>query len=71
MQVISVTVWRQDNLVGIVFRLMAGPPRNHVFIPGRGKRVISSHKACRPALGPIEPPTEWVSRNLSPGVKQP
>jgi len=27
--------------------------------------------ASRPALGPIQPPIQWVSRAISPGVKHP
>jgi hypothetical protein len=32
-----------------------------------GSRIFSP--ASRPALGPIQPPNQWVARALSPGVK--
>jgi hypothetical protein len=35
-----------------------------VLIPGRGKRFISSSKMIRPAVGPIQPPTQQVSMAL-------
>jgi hypothetical protein len=38
-------------------------------IPGRGKIVFST--APRAALGPVQPPTQWVSGTLSPRVKRP
>jgi hypothetical protein len=39
-------------------------------IPGRGKIFLFS-EASRPALGPIQPPIEWVPGALSLGVKRP
>jgi hypothetical protein len=38
--------------------------------PGRDKIFLLS-TSSRPALGPIQPPTQWVSRYILPGVKQP
>jgi hypothetical protein len=39
-------------------------------IPGRGKISLFSIKS-RPALGPIQPPIQWVQGALSPGIKRP
>jgi hypothetical protein len=39
-------------------------------IPGRGKVFLFSI-ASRPALGPTQPPIQWVLWALSPGVKWP
>jgi hypothetical protein len=39
-------------------------------IPGRGKRIFVLALASRPALGPIQPPVQWVPGVLSPGVNR-
>jgi hypothetical protein len=39
-------------------------------IPSRGKIFLFS-TASRPALGPIQPPIQWVQGTLSAGVKRP
>jgi len=36
-----------------------------VLIPGRGERVFPLASVPRPALGPTQPPVQWV-----PGVKR-
>jgi len=43
---------------------------NHGLILSRGKTIFLFFKACRLALGPIEPPIQWVLGALFPGVKQ-
>jgi hypothetical protein len=36
-----------------------------------GARDFSLFKASRPALGPTQPPMQWVPGVLSPGAKRP
>jgi hypothetical protein len=38
--------------------------------PGRGKIFLFS-TVSRAALGPTQPPNQWVPRAISPGVKRP
>jgi hypothetical protein len=38
-------------------------------IPGRGKNFFSTSQRSRPALGPTQPPIQWLPRFL-PGVKR-
>jgi hypothetical protein len=38
--------------------------------PSRGKVLLLS-TASRPTLGPTQPPFQWVSEAISPGVKRP
>lgn len=49
-----------ETLVRGVNRLRFGRPRSRGFIPDRDKILISFLRAYRPALGPTEPPNEWV-----------
>jgi hypothetical protein len=39
-------------------------------IPGRGERIFLLASVSRPALGPIQPPVQWVPGVLSPLVKR-
>jgi hypothetical protein len=39
------------------------------FDPRRGKRIFPLSSMSRPALGPTQPPVQWVPGVLSPGVK--
>jgi hypothetical protein len=39
------------------------------FDPRRGQRIIPLTSVSRPALGPTQPPLQWVPGVLSPGVK--
>jgi hypothetical protein len=39
------------------------------FDPRQGQRVFLLAPASRPALGPTQPPIQWVPGVLSPGVK--
>jgi hypothetical protein len=38
-------------------------------IPSRVKGIFLYYTASRLALGPIQPPIQWISGVLSPGVK--
>jgi hypothetical protein len=40
------------------------------LIPGRGERIFPLTSVSRPALGPTQPPVQWVSRVLSQGLKR-
>jgi hypothetical protein len=55
----------QDNVVGIAtgYALDDG---GWSMSPGRGKNFLLS-TSSRPALGPIQPPIEWVQRVSFPG----
>jgi hypothetical protein len=37
--------------------------------PVRGERIFALTSVSRPAVGPIQPPVQWVLGVLSPGVK--
>jgi hypothetical protein len=39
-------------------------------IPGRGERIFPLAIVSRPALGPTQPPIQWVPGVLSPGLKR-
>jgi len=49
-----------ETLVREVNSLRFGRPRNRGSVPDRDKIFISFLRASRPALGPTEPPNEWV-----------
>jgi hypothetical protein len=39
------------------------------FDPRQGQRIFPPASVFRPALGPTQPPVQWVPGVLSPGVK--
>jgi hypothetical protein len=49
--------------------LRAGRPRARSLSPGRGKNFIV-FKSSRLVLRPTQPPIQWVTGALSPGVKR-
>jgi hypothetical protein len=52
-------------------RLRTGRPGDRGSIPDRGKRFLSSQTSVsRPALGPTQPPVQWATEVLSPGLKR-
>jgi hypothetical protein len=59
-----------DFPVGIVTELRARLPRNWGSISCRGNIFFSS-PLSRSALGPIQPPVQWVPGALNPGIKRP
>jgi hypothetical protein len=50
--------------------LWAGRPRSRRSSPGRGKNFLFS-MSSKLALGPTQPPIQWVTGTLSPEVRQP
>jgi hypothetical protein len=61
--------YSRDSAVGIATG-RAGRPRSRISSPGEGKNFLFS-TSCRPALGPTQPPIQWVTGTLSPEVKRP
>jgi hypothetical protein len=47
-----------------------GRPNDPSSIPGRGERTFPLASVFRPALGPTQPPVQWVLEVISPGVKR-
>jgi hypothetical protein len=47
-----------------------GRPGDRGSIPGRGEIFFSVARVSRPALGPTQPPVQWVPGVLSPGLKR-
>jgi hypothetical protein len=50
--------------------LRAGRPGDRGSIPGRDKRIFPLDSMCRPALGPTQPPVQWVPWVLNPRLKR-
>jgi hypothetical protein len=59
---------RRDSSVGLATELRAGQPR---LDSRQGLRVFLFTTAPGPALGPTQPPIQWVPAALSQGVKRP
>jgi hypothetical protein len=53
-----------------VQRPRTGRPGDRGSIPGRVKSIFPLASVSRPALGPTQPPVQWVSGVLSPGVNR-
>jgi hypothetical protein len=49
--------------------LLAGRPGDRRSILGRGERIFPVASMSRPALGPTQPPVQWVPGIHSPGLK--
>jgi hypothetical protein len=60
------------NLVGVDrrFRDACWATGRSGFYPRRGQRIFTLTSVSRPALGPTQPPVQWVPGVLSPGVKR-
>jgi hypothetical protein len=56
----------RDSSVSLTADWTTGRSR---FDPGRGKRIFPLASVCRPALGPTQPPVQWLPGVLSLGVK--
>jgi hypothetical protein len=50
--------------------LWAGRLGDQGTIPGRGERIFPLTSVSRPALGPTQPPVQWVPGVVSPGLKR-
>jgi hypothetical protein len=46
----------------------AGRPGDRGSIPGRSKRIFPVASVFKPALGPTQPPVQWVPGVYFPGV---
>jgi hypothetical protein len=55
--------------VSIVSGYVAGRAGDRGSIPRRGERISPLASVSRPALGPTQPPVQWVPVVLSPGAK--
>jgi hypothetical protein len=45
-------------------------PGDRGSMTGRGKRIFPLTSVSRPAIGPTQPPVQWVPEVLCPGVKR-
>jgi hypothetical protein len=50
--------------------ILAGRPGDRGSIPGKSERIFSVASVSRPALGPTQPPVQWVPGVLSPRLKR-
>jgi hypothetical protein len=60
----------RDSVVGIATGYGLGNRGGRSSSPGRVKNFLFSTSST-PALGPTQPPIQWVRRALSSGVKRP
>jgi hypothetical protein len=68
------TAWAMARLKFIIYFsfgaiIFLGRPRGRSSSPGSVKNFLFS-TSSRPTLGPTQPPIQWVSEALSPGLKQ-
>jgi hypothetical protein len=65
-------VWEQivSRVTQCSVWLRAGRQGDRGSITGRGERIFPLASVSRPALGPIQPPVQWVPGVLSPGRKR-
>jgi hypothetical protein len=49
--------------------IVSGQLGDRGSIPSIGKRIFPLASVSRPALGPTQPPVQWVPGVLSPGLK--
>jgi hypothetical protein len=62
-------VSRVAQSVGCSVWLRAGLPGDRGSIPGRGERIFPLDSVSRSALGPTQPPVQWVPVDPFPGAK--
>jgi hypothetical protein len=60
----------QDSIVGIVTGYRLDDRGVGVRVPV-GSRIFSSSTSSRLALGSTQPPIQWVTGAVSPGIKRP
>jgi hypothetical protein len=68
---VNVLLWYQ-KITGVLANniwLRAGLQGDRGSIPGRDERIFPLASVSRPALGPTQPPVQWVPGVLSPGLK--
>ena len=61
---VKVQLWSQGSFVGIMTRLNSGWSRAQIMTDGIGFSLLQMSK---PAMGPTQPPNQWVPGVLSQG----
>lgn len=66
---LNIYIGNRNNSVGIMARLRAGRPgtRDSIYVTGGDALFLTSSRAI---MGSTQPPMQWVSGALSPGIKR-